>query len=48
MFARWFESKWRRDFARPHVQIVFGARQTGKSTLIRSLLPEGATVGVPA
>lgn len=44
MFARWLESKWRRDFSLPHVQIVFGARQTGKSTLIRSLLPEGATV----
>ncbi len=44
MIARWPESKWRKDFTRPYVQIVFGARQTGKSTLIRSLLPEGATV----
>ena len=44
MFARWPENKWRRDFARPFVQIVFGARQTGKSTLIRGLLPAGATV----
>ncbi len=43
MFARWSESKWRKDFPRPFVQIVFGARQTGKSTLIRSLLPDGAT-----
>ena len=44
MFTRWAESKWRRDFTKPFVQIVFGARQTGKSTLIRSLLPEGATI----
>ena len=44
MIARWSESKWRKDFTRPFVQIVFGARQTGKSTLIRSLLPAGATI----
>jgi uncharacterized protein len=44
MFSRWSESKWRKDLARPFVQIVFGARQTGKSTLIRSLLPDAATV----
>ena len=29
---------------KPYVQILFGARQTGKSTLVRSLLPEGATI----
>src|SRR5436190_20144625 len=44
MFSRWSESRWRKDFAKPFVQIVFGARQTGKSTLIRSLLPSAATV----
>jgi len=44
MFSRWSESKWQKDFTRPFVQIVFGARQTGKSTLVRSLLPDGATV----
>ena len=44
MFSRWASDKWRRDFSRPFVQIVFGARQTGKSTLIRSLLPADATV----
>jgi predicted AAA+ superfamily ATPase len=43
MYSRWAEAKWRRDFAKPFVQIVFGARQTGKSTLIRNLLPKGAT-----
>ncbi|MCW5560035.1 MAG: ATP-binding protein [Verrucomicrobiae bacterium] len=44
MFSRWSESKWGKDFSKPYVQIVFGARQTGKSTLIRSLLPDAATV----
>ncbi len=44
MFSRWSESKWQKDFTRPFVQIVFGAHQTGKSTLVRSLLPDGATV----
>jgi predicted AAA+ superfamily ATPase len=28
----------------PYVQILFGARQTGKSTLVRSLLPGDATI----
>jgi predicted AAA+ superfamily ATPase len=44
MFTRWSAQNWRRSFAWPLVQMVFGARQTGKSTLIRSLLPAGATV----
>ena len=44
MLSRWLETKWRSAFAKPYVQIVFGARQTGKSTLIRGLLPAGATV----
>jgi predicted AAA+ superfamily ATPase len=42
MFNRWPESLWRRKFAAPYVHIVFGARQTGKSTLIRKLLPPHA------
>ncbi len=29
--------------ALPYVHILFGARQTGKSTLIQSLLPPDAT-----
>jgi len=40
MFSRWVEPLWRRKLATPYVHIVFGARQTGKSTLLRKLLPE--------
>lgn len=40
MFGRWVGNAWARKFARPYVHIVFGARQTGKSTLIRKLLPD--------
>ena len=39
MFHRWAESRWKDAFAEPYVQILFGARQTGKSTLLRHLLP---------
>lgn len=42
MFSRWVESLWRKRFARPYVHMVFGARQTGKSTLLQKLLPEPA------
>jgi len=31
-------------FNKPFVHIVFGARQTGKSTLIKSIIPPGTTV----
>jgi hypothetical protein len=34
---------WKTNLAAPYVHLVFGARQTGKSTLLRKLLPE-ATV----
>jgi len=43
MFGRWVEPLWKRALAAPYVHLVFGARQTGKSTLLRTLLPE-ATV----
>jgi len=43
MFGRWVEPLWKRKFAAPYVHLVFGARQTGKSTLLHTLLPE-ATV----
>ena len=43
MFDRWVQASWRRKFAAPQVHIVFGARQTGKSTLIQALLPDDAT-----
>ena len=42
MFSRWPETNWRKKFTAPYVHIVFGARQTGKSTLIQSLLPPHA------
>jgi len=42
MFSRWVEPVWRKKFATPYVHLVFGARQTGKSTLLRTLLPDAA------
>lgn len=42
MFGRWVEPLWRKKFSAPYVHIVFGARQTGKSTLLRKLLPQPA------
>jgi predicted AAA+ superfamily ATPase len=40
MFGRWAETLWRKKFAAPYVHLVFGARQTGKSTLLREIFPE--------
>lgn len=40
MYDRWYADALRRKLARPFVHLVFGARQTGKSTLLRSVLPE--------
>jgi len=42
MFGRWIEPRWKKQLAAPYVHLVFGARQTGKSTLLRKLLPEAA------
>jgi predicted AAA+ superfamily ATPase len=42
MFGRWVDPLWQKKFAAPYVHLVFGARQTGKSTLLRKLLPEAA------
>jgi predicted AAA+ superfamily ATPase len=42
--ARYFGPILKRKLEKPFVHIVFGARQTGKSTLVRSLLPETATI----
>lgn len=44
MFARWYASRLREALARPFVNLVFGARQTGKTTLLRSLVGERAAV----
>jgi len=42
MFGRLAEPLWKRKLAAPYVHLVFGARQTGKSTLLRKVLPETA------
>lgn len=39
MYSRWYEESLRTKLAQPFVHILFGARQTGKSTLLRRLLP---------
>ncbi len=39
MFDRWYAGILREKLGRPYVHLIFGARQTGKSTLLRSLLP---------
>jgi len=36
---RWYAETLRKKLARPFVHILFGARQTGKSTLLNTLLP---------
>ncbi|MBL8725990.1 MAG: ATP-binding protein [Planctomycetes bacterium] len=42
MFSRWIQLPLAAKLRRPYVHILFGARQTGKSTLLRTLLPEAA------
>ena len=42
MFDRWSASKLRDHLPRPYVHLLFGARQTGKSTLLNELLPPNA------
>ena len=36
---RWYAEILREKLTRPYVHLIFGARQTGKSTLLRALLP---------
>jgi len=40
MFDRWYENKLLEKLDRPYVHLLFGARQTGKSTLLNALLPK--------
>ena len=40
MFDRWYAGPLVEKLKRPFVQVMFGARQTGKSTLLNALLPE--------
>lgn len=42
MFDRWYASPLRKKLSRPYVHLMFGARQTGKSTLLNALLPPDA------
>ena len=42
MFGRWVEAGWAKRLKAPYVHLLFGARQTGKSTLLRKLLPDAA------
>jgi predicted AAA+ superfamily ATPase len=42
MFSRWIEPRLREKLSRPFVHILFGARQTGKTTLLRKLIPKAA------
>jgi uncharacterized protein len=43
-YSRWVGPILREKLNRPYVHLLFGARQTGKSTLLKSLLPADATV----
>ncbi len=43
-YRRAFSHLFAQKMRQPFVHILFGARQTGKSTLIRSLLPEDALI----
>ena len=39
MFDRWYAGRLQAKLGRPYVHLLFGARQTGKSTLLNELLP---------
>lgn len=40
MFDRWYYDYFKEKLTRPYAHILFGARQTGKSTLLKQVLPE--------
>ena len=42
MYDRWCADELRSRLDRPYVHLLFGARQTGKSTLLNGLIPEEA------
>ena len=42
MFDRWYASEMQAKLSRPYVHLLFGARQTGKSTLLNRLIPDDA------
>jgi hypothetical protein len=41
MFNRWYAHELKAKLNRPYVHLLFGARHTGKSTLLNELLPVG-------
>lgn len=43
-YTRWYQDRFGRFIVKPFVHIMFGARQTGKSTLIKQVLPPDALV----
>lgn len=42
MFSRWIETDLSGKLSSPYVQMMFGARQTGKSTLLQKLIPKAS------
>jgi uncharacterized protein len=40
MFGRLVSLEWREKFKSPYVHIIFGARQVGKSTLLKEIVPQ--------
>jgi len=42
MYDRWCAEDLKAKLSRPYVHLLFGARQTGKSTLLNGLIPEDA------
>ncbi|MBF0546050.1 MAG: ATP-binding protein [Candidatus Riflebacteria bacterium] len=44
VFFRWYSNLFQKKLQRPFVHILFGARQTGKSTLVNQALPKNALV----
>lgn len=44
MFTRWLQHSLITQLRRPYVHILFGARQTGKSTLLKAAMPDDAMI----
>ena len=42
MHSRWAATLLAEKLRKPYVHVLFGARQTGKTTLLRQLLPDPA------
>jgi predicted AAA+ superfamily ATPase len=44
MYSRWLQYNLKEKLDWPYVHILFGARQTGKSTILKSLMPENSRI----